>query len=49
MKNLTIQDMYKCDHLLTEVEEMLRNTVLHDESYLINYIRTYIRVKRERL
>jgi hypothetical protein len=49
MKNLTIQDMYKFDRLLEEAEEMLRNTILDEESYLINYIRSYFRVKRGRL
>ena len=41
-----IEDMYKVDKLLSEAEEILRNSLLDDECYLINYVRSYIRLKR---
>lgn len=49
MKIITIENMYDIDQLLSEVEEKLRNSVLNDECYLINNLRSYLRLKRDRL
>jgi hypothetical protein len=49
MKKLTLEDMHKLDELLSEAEYILGNTILDNESYLINYIRSYIRIKRRML
>lgn len=48
-KKLTINDMYEVDKLLSQAEEMLRNSKLDDECYLINHIRSYIRIKRDKV
>lgn len=45
-KKLTKEDMYKVDELLSKAEEILRNSLLDDECYLLNHIRSYIRLKR---
>ena len=49
MKELTINDMYEIDKLLSQAEEKLRFTMLDDEMYLINNIRSYLRTKRNKI
>ena len=46
-KKITLEDMYKVDELISQAEEILRNSLLDDESYLLNHIRNYIRIKRQ--
>ena len=46
LRKLTIDDMREIDRRLSDVEAMLSNTKLDDESYLLNHIRNYIRIKR---
>lgn len=49
MKNITLEDFYKIDKLISEVEELVSNTVFDDERFLLNYIRSYVRIKRQRI
>ena len=49
MKDLALKDMYEVDSLLSQAEEILRFTKLDDECYLINNIRSYLRIKRNKL
>ena len=49
MKKLTKEEMYKIDELLSSAEELLRNSILDDECYLLNHIRSYIRLKSNRI
>lgn len=46
MQEISIEQMYEIDNLLSQAEEKLRNTRFDDESYLVNSIRSYLRVKR---
>jgi hypothetical protein len=48
-KKLTIEDLYEFDRLLSQAEEILRNTRLDDECYLVNHIRSYVRIKRNQI
>ena len=47
MKEMKRNDWYDLDKKLSEAEEMLRNTKWDDECYLINHIRSYLRIKRD--
>ena len=49
MKELDEDDLYKVDDLMSQAEEILRLSKLDDESYLINHLRNYIRMKRSKL
>lgn len=48
VKYITLDDFYKIDELLSKAEEILRNTKFDDECCLVNSLRSYIRIKRER-
>jgi len=49
MKLITQNDMYKINDLLSQAEEILRNTKLDNESYLINHLRSYIKMRGEKI
>ncbi len=47
-KKLTKDELYEIDDILESVESKLRFSNLDDESYLINHIRAFIRLKGKR-
>ena len=46
MKILKIDDFYDIDKRLSDVEEIMRNSQLDNECFLVNSLRSYLRIQR---